>query len=494
MNKKIKLLVALILIAGAALYFNTVPLPSAMEQTISDQEIYSVQTISNILSFAKSKRGERIWPGFQLAEGPVVLWFDNGHVYALNLKGKNQGWKNIILPNGSQALYSAEDRWGATKVEMNPEFNIEGQKAYVFHLDLIKNHPFLPYFVFVHERFHPYQESAFTETPTGEYKDHLNSENLALMHIEGQLLLEFLQSSDPDEKLERLKDFIAVHKQRLSEMEQESILWEKHQQTIEGLADYVGLRMLERSGIMRTFAQMHLLITMQSHIDDPNITELSIKRRHYGVGATLGYALDYLHVKGWKKQVQSGKSLDDILLETLNESPEESTSRLASVKQSREYSEIKLDIQEATKEYSEDIAYLMNEYQAQEGLTMKIAKPKNPVSGGGMDMRMLYLSDGSILSVENQSVSSTSDRTWNMTLDVPYVFQDKEGAREFKVEYDLKVVIDDKPYLVKQLVDEKEIPFQTLSWEGQRGKFSAQCSGVLRMHEGKVCIDFDDKG
>lgn len=494
MNKKIKLLVTLLLIAGAAATFNLVPSSAMMEKTLPEQELNSVQTIANILSFAKSTRGQRVWPGFQLAESPVVLWFDNGHVYALNMKGK-RGWKSIILPLGTQVLFSSVDRWGVTNVQMNPEFEVEGQKAYVFHMDLIKGDPFLPFFVFVHERFHPYQEANFEETPPGEYKDHLNAENLALMHLEGELLVEFLQSSDAEDKLEILKDFVAVHKERLNQLDEESRLWENHQQSIEGLADYVGLRTMERTG-MRMFAQMHLLMTMRSHVEDPNITELSIKRRHYGVGATLAYALDYLHVKGWKKQVQNGKALDDLLVEALGLTDVDTTQRLADVKKEFKYSDLKDDIVAEAKEYSEEIAFLLNDYRSQKGLTLRIAKPKdNPVSGGGMDKRMLYLADGSILSVENQSDSSTADRKWTMTLDVPYVFQDKDGVHEFKVDKDSKISIDNEPYLVGQLLtqEDKEIPFDSLTWEGQNGKFTAKCPGVLKTEQGKVCISFDRK-
>ncbi len=168
----------------------------------------------------------------------------------------------------------------------------------------------------VHERFHVYQIQYFeSEKSSGQevegemaYPESENSENIALMQLEELVLLDFMKALDGNAHAEataQLKTFIAINKQRRKLLSHSSLVWEARQQIVEGLADYAAAKNLdvfayfgERTG------QKHILNTMQRYAQDDDINERAPKWRHYGVGASLGYALDFLNVNHWKKNVE----------------------------------------------------------------------------------------------------------------------------------------------------------------------------------------------
>ena len=70
-----------------------------------------------------------------------------------------------------------------------------------------------------------------------------------------------------------------------------------------------------------------------------------------------------------------------------------------------------------------------------------------------MMMQSFFLADGSTLNIEDTSSSISSDNTWKFNVKrVPYLFQNKTGEREFKVEGNLKIELDGKEYAIHDLL------------------------------------------
>lgn len=469
---------------------------------IADSEIYpqeseSVQNISQILDYLHGPEGKKVWPSFDISNAPVILWFDTGHVYSINLKSKNPAWHDV--PGfGKSVQFSESDEWDVTQVEIHPEFAIEDQKAYVFHMDLMKDDPSLSFLVFIHERFHPYQYEKFLAHPENDsdgYQDHINLENLALIKVEDRLLLKFLQANNSD-KLECLKDFNAVHQQRLKLLSQSSRYWESDQQRMEGLAEYVSLKTLDAPALLPLFSsQRYLQHHLYNYINDPEVSDLAIKRRHYGVGGTLAYALDFLDIQDWKQKVEvQGASLDQLLNQKLSMDTTEISNRFEALKKAFSFSTIKESIADSVEAYSKKISGLLEEYKNQEGIEIVIHKPTNEsISGGGVDNGLFFLANGSTLSLENSSVASTNDSNWKMELsEAPFVLKGKGGESRFKIEKDLVITIDGQEHAIADLMKCTERkPFEEISWSSTLCQFySEKHQGSLYVENGELIINY----
>ncbi|MBA3957884.1 MAG: hypothetical protein H0X51_05790 [Parachlamydiaceae bacterium] len=465
---------------------------SGPKQPVSYEE-QTVAKVAQVIEVSHQQEAS-IWPGYDLSKTPVVIWFTNGHIYAFNLNSDDAHWKKSKNPN---VKYSSHDYWGICEVEMNPEYLLAGQEVYVFHIDLMKRDPVLPFLVLVHERFHSHQFGQFSDVKgfTDTYKDYLNVDNIALIRLEDQLLGQYTLSERPTDRMELLKDFLAIHKSRMKLIKPSSANWERHQQRMEGLADYVSFKTLETPGLMPGYhRKRHLQSNLDSYAKNPDAVELAIKHRHYGVGAALGFALDDIGLKNWKTEIiNNQKAMDELLEESVVLSDSEVSTRAQKLKQKYGFENIKKDVAVLLTRYKQNITKLMDGYHAQTGVSMVIHQPEGiNTSGGGGDHGMYYIDEG-ILSVGNSTISSTVDNTWQIRLDeVSYLLQGKQGERTFKVEEGLQVVLDGENYDLQELISTAAArPFTTLTWKGKNSEFISKANkGILYTKKGKVIVDF----
>jgi hypothetical protein len=450
-----------------------------------------VRRTEQILS--NRNQNEEVWPGYELSSLPMVIHFRNGHIYAFNFESKNPNWTQISV-NGHSVLFSERDAWGVSKVPMHPAFPVDGEPAFVFSIDDDPMDPYLPFIILVHERFHLYQFGNFAmEEEYVEYVDHFNRDNLALMKLEEALLKAFLKSNF-EQRTEIIKDFLAVNQERQRYLTPSSKGWEDHQQRMEGLADYVSVKLFDVNPLIPIFSsQQHILSTMGGQ-DDNSIVAHAIKWRHYAVGSILGYALDHLNVEHWKEQVgYDARSMIAILNETLPLSEQERQMRLEKVKEAYHFDEIQEKAVASLDAYQKTVADLLNEYQASDGIAIRIASPpRQGISGGGDSEKSYHLDSGSMLLVDNNSVDTSTDLSWRMRLSrAPFVFQGN-GTKEFKADPDIEVKVDNKQYKLKDLQKMKaDIAFSTIAWHDDKCEFNARIPGVIRSQQGRINILFN---
>lgn len=486
-----KFLVLLTLVLTAAVSGNSLE----KESRPPPQELESVLKVSQILD---NLRGDAnlVWSGYDIEKKPLVITFDNGHLYAFNLTHPSAFWHAVKLENKT-VLYSSTDHWNAMQAHMHPEFPIDGQNAYVFDLDLMKGNPVLPFLVLVHERFHQHQFGHFKKTTQPDaYKDHLNSENIALMQLEERVLIEFTKAA-PWDKKEIIKDFMAVNSTRRNLLDPSSLAWEYDQQRMEGLADYVSIKLFDEVGIFPEFyGYPHLTFLLEGYINDQNVAERAMKWRHYGVGAAIGFALDFLQVPDWKQQVENqGFSQVELLEKVLQLSKDECAQRLEKVKRTHHFAELQSLAKKSLKKYQKKIAKAVSQYQSLDGIAVTLEKPSGqPVAGGGNSLAMYQLADGTMLSLDDTSRSATEDHFWQLEFNrLPVLFQKKEGVREFKIETDADIVLDGEHYNLQDLIKEGvSKAFHTIAWECKMSRFfSEQHPGKLIATQGKVSILYE---
>ena len=246
-------------------------------------ESQQIALVAQIIKDSSSAKMNEVWPGYNMRAKPIFITFGNGHIYAFNINFKEGDWKRTQV-DGIEILYTNNDQWGITTSPMQFNFEINGQEAFVYRLDMMTDPAFLAFFVFVHERFHVHQIQSFASERDNEgidtsYPEGESSENLALMQIEEQILLDFMKAlaiNSNYEAILQLKSFISVNKQRRKLLSSTSQVWEARQQMVEGLADYAGAKNLDVFGYFgERVGEKHILHIMERYTQDNDITEKS---------------------------------------------------------------------------------------------------------------------------------------------------------------------------------------------------------------------------
>lgn len=471
------------------------------EPTIPENEKNAVEKVASIIQHLQ-QAGNTVWEGYDLTETPLLITFSSGHLFAFNLKNPSDKWLPFPSHSDQNIQYSEQDHWNATKVQMHPKLPVDGEFAFVFKMDLMQDSSYLPFFVLIHERFHHFQFQAFA--PPGRskriYQDHLNPENLLLMQLEDRLLTEFIETTETTSeglfrKKELLKDFVAVNTTRQELMKPSSIAWERDQQKMEGLADYVSIKTFNSFPLDdHRKGTTHLLKTLYAINDNLNVADRSIKSRHYSIGASLGLALDFLSVPHWKRLIENGIGLDQILSSSLRLTSQEIKERVAKIRENAEFKKIKVQTQSALESYQNDLKACMEGYQKVDGVTLYLSNPRSQgMSGGGLDQKTYHLGDGSTLSIGNSSTHHSQKNNWNLSLkEVPYLFQKTGGIKEFKINKETKLVLNNNSYQLKELLKkDQEENFLSISLKGENCEFkSVDNQGKLKIKDGKVYIIF----
>ena len=470
---------------------------NALSINATENNFFSEQSQIPIIATIIESQTDKIWPGYNLKSKPIFITYDNGHIYAFNFNSSDPRWQKKII-NRTTVLFSDVDQFGLTNAPMQFDFAIENTKAFVFRMDVMKQTPFMPFFVMVHERFHVHQIEFFASEQDSEqssYRESQNIENLSLMQLEELVLLDFLKAliADCDEAIiKTLKTYISINKKRRELLSSASKDWEARQQMVEGLADYVSAKNLD---VFRYFGpdvgKKHLLHTMRGYTRGKDITERALKWRHYGVGASIAYALDYLEAKNWKESVEKNVSLQSILEKNLHVSVFESKHLFEEAKIGYGYENIKIQVNKKVSEYNNIINFHLNYFENQDGVTINLQSPRySGLSAGGKSRAIYSLSDGSMLSVDDTSKTSSPDNHWYLELSsVPQLFQSNDGFRRFKDDSNIEIIVDGKRELLENLQNRE---FNDLTLNGNTCTFKAsQCRGMIHYENKEMTITFE---
>lgn len=486
---KIKILICLILscLIGFSLF----------SQETGNRETQQVALVAQILKNSSTQQMQKVWPKYNLRSKPIFITFGNGHIYAFNIKLSERDWKKTNV-NGVEVFYTSKDLWGITATPMKFDFVMNGQESFVFRLDMMPEPAFLPFFVLVHERFHVYQMQHFASERLDvetEYSESENVENLSYMQLEELVLLDFMKAlseNSKDEALKHLKTFIGINKERRQLLDQRAITWEARQQMVEGLADYAAAKNLDVFAYFGDrVGQKHILHTMQSYTQDEDITERALKWRHYGVGASIAYALDFLQVPNWKPAVEQNISLQSLLEKHLKVSKAEEQALVEQAIEKYRFHDLKQVIKQRVEAYRHMLTVHQQNFKNLPGITIKLQSPPNTgLSAGGYSKGVYSLSDGSMFSIADTSKTASEDNNWTLELrSMPYLFQTNNGFRQFKMDKDnLELLIDGQRCSPNQL---GERPFNYLTIKGKECSFHSKNNpGTVRYKNGEISITY----
>lgn len=470
---------------------------SLFSQENTNQESKKISLVAKILRNSSTDQMHKVWPGYNLRTKPVFVTFSNGHIYAFNIRLQGPEWQRFNL-EGMEVFYTPKDKWGITAAPMQFDFKIFGQEAFVFCLDMMLEPSFMPYFILVHERFHVYQIERFLsekESVENDYPESDNVDNLALMQLEELVLLDFMNAFNNEsyqEATTHLKTFISINQHRRAILSPISVNWEARQQMVEGLADYAAAKNLDVFGYFGPkIGQRHIAHIIERYTKDNDITERALKWRHYGVGASIAYALDFLQVKGWKKEVEQNVSLQVLLERNLKVSNQEANILVEQAYARYNFVQLKQEIKKKVEAYQQMLSYHQENFKKLPGILVNVQSPPDSgLSAGGHSKGVYSLADGSMFSYLDTSKTSSADKRWMLELiSMPYLFQTNDGFRRFKVEQEgLELTVDGKPCSLSNL---RERPFQQLTLKTKSCSFkSSHNPGRVSVKNGELNIIF----
>lgn len=408
------------------------------------------------------EEGKEIWVGYPTKNPPpFVLTFDSGQLYAFNFMAPSPLWSPLTL-HGEELLFSATDHWNLQSIQLENDLLVDGERALVFHCDLTKDNLTSLLVALLHEQFHNHQLATFLhpQLSVSGYLDHFHHENIGWMLVEEMILADFIHGQLDEErslfhKAAPLNDLLAVHRLRRQLLQEDSLAWEYQQQRLEGIADYVALKSMERVPSSSFKSLEYLLSSLEAFSINEEILERTTKGRHYPVGAALAYALDFLKVPDWQRKVESeGLSPVEILAEVIELSDEEAALRLEKIKNRYAFDKILLQVSTALHAYQEEIDDLVDEYKRMEGIELVVGRPKGFYSKreGVCSLYNYYLTDGSLLSLADTSTHQLPEEGWSLsTFGAPLLISNRDGTLTLKVEEELEITVDGKLYNLSDL-------------------------------------------
>lgn len=437
---------------------------------------------------------EDIWPSFSTNSKATIISFDSGTLYGYNLKSANSKWNPLEKSN--KTYFTDQDEEGIREIQTDPNFTLQDEKAFIFHFDWNNDKPIKAIVTFLQENFKNYEKSNFNNSNTvkSHYIDHHNLENLVLMQIEEKILIDFLSTNE--QKLDLLKDFIAVNSFRRSLMQAPSVDWELYLQLKNGMATYVAVKYLEESKLISNFGHnSFLLAKLQKIAVNDEVFEKALKRRHYKIGAALGFALDSLQVPGWKIKAQQGESPVIILEEYLKLSPDQKMARVQDSKKRYKAEAIETHLREILNEYHEEINELLEQYETMDGIPITLQKPKHQKNNKESFMFNYYLHDGTILTVADSSTYASANNNWVLKFKgMPIVQRHSSHKYSFKIENSLKLQLDGREIALADILNKDQtILFQnSISWKSKNSEFQSGSGGTIAVSQGRILINFDE--
>lgn len=463
----------------------------------ADFEEHSIETLASTFQAFEERGGDAVWPRFKLSDLPTVFHFNNGHLYAFGLKGALPLWENRLIQQ-CPVLYCPAH--SCCLAPLDSSFTIENQQAFVFCLDHMNDKSELPLLTFIHERFHLHQFHYFRKQGAGRAvaSDYQTVEQFALMELENRLLVRYLKAEGRADKINCLKDFIAVSQTRRLKMHPASVKWENHQQMMEGLADYVSVKTFQIFPSIATFHVEKVLLDMR-HKKTARMSSLmqdGRKGRHYLVGAVLALALDECSVKDWKLKVEAGSaSLLQLIESKFALDERERGVRLGNIKHRLDWNGIKRLISQKFEQERKEKDTLLAAFTSQEGITISMGLPSGHMSAGGRHEKSCHIGHGSTVIVNDVSTASSQDQTWELAFHgMPLIIENQKGERLFKIDPGVILTVDEKPEALRDLVQKhsgKKLPFSTLSLQDKVCVLSSTRPGKMMVQNNVVSFVFD---
>lgn len=172
----------------------------------------------------------------------------------------------------------------------------------------------------LHEQFHAYQDQAYIDDSKfpsinpSDIKDRVGFATLA--EIERRILIDALSEKNAAKRLEILHHYFIIRQYRENIVPQIAVDTEQYLERLEGVAEYVskvGESIIYKSG--EQGLRQSLIKSLKSDLLEigSSYTTALFRNRSYQTGAALTYLLDFHNDGDWKKKIENGSFVDELL-------------------------------------------------------------------------------------------------------------------------------------------------------------------------------------
>lgn len=377
-----------------------------------------------------------IWPGFN-SYSPIVLNY----------------------PEGPKAFnFDSELPGGIENVALDPEYKIDNQSIFVMK--------YQDSFTFVHELFHRFQKDRFEFAREASYPDLYNPKNQALMQIEEEILLKYARS--PSNEIR--DDYLLIRQFRMSKLDKASIHFEDKEERLEGLANYVAMKVTQNNKPIVTM--------LEGLVKDRNVIDKSLKWRFYATGALLGEMLDKEN-PDWKEGV-AHSSLFGLLEVKKDEG------RLNALLANYRYSEKVKQMSLQLEKIQTGISRLRKDFETSSGQEIFLRFASSPSSGGTVQ-KILALSQNEKVALKESG--RTECLEWTLeTNQIPFIFNTKEGLI---LKFNGFLEMDGKEVDLNTI--KSPVAFKKIAWNDQQSRFRSKKEGILIPHGKSFEISFQEE-
>jgi len=371
-------------------------------------DVAALQTVAGVVELFQKAPGA-LWPGYDLAVQPVLVYRPGRWVVLLNPPPETAGfndypadWPPLGVPvrwrpgpdPGLVGQLVFDHDLGTCRVAaipLDPPPGVESPAVYLFQ------------FV-IHEAFHQFQRTTFrdVEIPTEEKYPILDSENAAQAALEMFILRDAVRAAahgDAAAAREMAAMFIAVRRYRWAGVSEALRRFERGKEITEGSARYVEFLAADRMGVLcRAGATVNsalcaelatqsvaasLVEDFTTRFRDSALGPGDVARnRIYPVGAAIGYLLDFLGAD-WKSTTAAlpeAATLADLLTERLG--PELSDPDVRRQEAERRYAldRIRGRCEELRQEYVRGFEMELATFQDRPGTRMMVELPASGTS------------------------------------------------------------------------------------------------------------------
>jgi len=235
---------------------------------------------------------ESIWDGFHAYHFAL---YTNDSVY---LKNKTIDYEECFL--GNTSIKYDDEQIAIWKID-----------------DYSKEDPVMLAANMVHELFHAYQYELGEKRFPNDLKalDYpLNLDNILLKYAENQLIIKAVKENDKKKVKEYLSDFFASRERR-KEIIKEHINYEYCIETVEGMAEYVGLRALEQLDAEKYSNNINKYM---ENLSDTSAILFDNRRLSYFSGAMLLLALHKADIPFYHDISKEKKTVYELISENIS--------------------------------------------------------------------------------------------------------------------------------------------------------------------------------
>ena len=331
--------VRLILLAAAAL----APLPTTVAGAVSppaaEPEPALLERLEQLRQVGQ-RAGQAVWPGWDTTATPLAIYKRNELGVLVGHPSPPSHFRRLPAPMVSAPVFVADTTAGMVLVNATQPF-AGVLTTFVSHQDFAGKTVVETLATVLHELFHAHQQRIAPDKSSdlrvvlwGEYPE-FSADNRALLLLEAQLLHEAATATDPQEARRSAAGFLGMRAERRKKLTPAVARYESREESSEGLALYVQLRLLqllprlvEDAAAGPSQASQSPLPAAQADSVSQQALQSSEKwlepllhihrlgrdrERFYALGMAQALLLDRFR-PGWKKEFETGPQLLDQLL------------------------------------------------------------------------------------------------------------------------------------------------------------------------------------